>query len=185
MERHNFTGFILLISTTEHLHVGLKLSADRSKYRRTKWNQTQSMDVNYSVVMTNPNFCNTVHRHGLGHVTTCACLIYNESNVPGKKHNSQNMSKTAWNCGFSRFTVRYRKYIVLMMNLVRGDLGDGCGRIELGSLKGQGDLQWNGVHSGIHACHMHVLSVFLSFYKCLVLFTNFQTQWRILKQKIY
>ena len=41
--------------------------------------------------------------------------------------------------------VRYRKYIVLM-NLVRGDLGDGCGRIELGSLKGQGDLQWNGVH---------------------------------------
>ena len=137
MERHNFTGFILLTSTTEHLHVGLKLSADRSKYRRTKWNQTQSMDVDYSVVMTNPNFCNTVHRHGLGHVTTCACLIYNESNVPGKK--------------------------IVLMNLVRGDLGDGCGKIELGSLKGQGDLQWNGVHSGIHACHMHVLSVFVIF----------------------
>lgn len=37
-ERHKFTGFIFSISTTEHVHAGLKLSADRSKYRRTKWN---------------------------------------------------------------------------------------------------------------------------------------------------
>lgn len=47
---HKFTGFFLifLISTTEHVHVGLKLSADRSKYRRTKSNQTQSMAVTVS-----------------------------------------------------------------------------------------------------------------------------------------
>ena len=123
-KKQNSQNDFLDLYRTEHVHEGLKLSeADRSIYR-TKPNSKYGC---YSVVMANLNLCDAVNRHGLGDVMTCACLI-NEPNIPGKN----TAVKTCQNClklCLLKFTVSR------LMNLVRGDLGDGCGRIDLGSLR--------------------------------------------------